>query len=281
MNVFMSARTAIIAEILDEDLRTVGQGRLTGVRETGQLLGLVAAGGTVAVLGVHVALLLNAITYLITALLVGWCVRHRPAPHRTRDGDAEIERDPHRPVLVTYSLLAALTVVPHALIVPLVLELDAPTWAMGMLLAADPLGLVIAARVHCRPGVPREHYERMIGPLAILCLGAMVGFAATTNVFVAAVLLALSGWGAAYQIMAKVAYVNRLPSHVHGRRIGNVRSALRAGQGGCVLLGGAVAEWTGSATVTIAAAGALGVLICLGAAVAWQRTQPAATAAAT
>jgi predicted MFS family arabinose efflux permease len=272
---FKAAQTASARVILGNEHLAAGQARLTTLREVGQLGGLAGAAAVVGLLGTTTALLLDAMTFLAAGALLAWGLRARPAA-RTSPSDllaASLSPDPRRRALVTFSLLAALTVLPHGLVVPLVHELGAPVWAVGLLLAADPLGLVVGAAMLCRAATPRETRHRRITPLALISLGAMVPFALEPSPIWAAVLLAVSGWGAAYQILAKSAYVELLPDAVTGRSTGLVRTGLRAGQGLSVLLGGLIAQWLGSAALTIAVGGAIGVVGCAIAGLGWQRSR--------
>lgn len=272
---FKAAQTASARVILGNEHLAAGQARLTTLREVGQLAGLAGAAAVVGLLGTTSALLLDAMTFLAASALLSVGLRTRPAA-RTQPSDrlaASLSPDPRRRVLVMFSLLAALTVLPHGLVVPLVDELGAPLWTVGLLLAADPLGLVIGAAMLCRAGTPREIRYRRITPLAVLCLGAMVPFGLQPHPIVVALLLAVSGWGAAYQILAKSAYVELLPDAVTGRAVGLVRTGLRAGQGLSVLLGGLIAELLGSAALTIAIGGVIGVIGCAVAGLGWQRSR--------
>lgn len=284
---FMAARSASLPAILGhERYVTAGQAILTTLREAGQMIGLVVAGGIVVALGTSAALLVNAVSYAVTAALLANRLRERPAPMRaarTEDIDQRFRfrADPRRAALVTFSVAAAFTVVPHGVVVPMVAELGAPTWTIGLLLAADPLGFVIGARMLCRPSVPLARQRRYMPWLALVCLGAMVGFAVATTVYLAALLLVLSGWAAAYQPIAKSALMYLLPDEVRGRVVSYVRSGLRTSQGLLVLLGGVVAEQTGTATMAVAVAGLVGAVICLVATLVWHRANSPETTATT
>ncbi len=267
---FKAAQTAQARVLLGNEYLAAGQARLTTLREVGQLVGLAGAGAVVALLGTTPALALDALTFLASAALLRFGMRARPAARTASVATSGILRpDRRRRAVVSLSLLAALTVMPHGLIVPLVHELGAPTWTVGLLLAADPLGLVFGAYLFCRAGRPRDSQHALIAPLSLLCLGALVFFAVRPHPVLAAVLLAASGLGAAYQILAKSAYVELLPDAVTGRATGMVRTGLRAGQGMSVLAGGLLTELFGSASLTIAFAGVVGTIGCAIAGFVW------------
>ncbi|WP_197523128.1 MFS transporter [Actinokineospora pegani] len=269
---FKAAQIAQARVILGNDELAAGQARLTTLREVGQLAGLAGAAAVVGLLGTTPALVLDAVTFVAAALLLRFGLKARPpARTKTQSARAALPPDRHRRAVAVLSLLAALTVMPHGLIVPLVDELNAPTWTIGLILAADPLGLVIGAYIFCRSSRPKASRNALIAPLSIVCLGAMVFFATKPHPVFAALLLAVSGLGAAYQILAKSAYVELVPDAVTGRATGMVRTGLRAGQGLTVLVGGVLAEVFGSAALAIALAGAVGTVGCAIAGFVWHQ----------
>ncbi|MGQ0841567.1 MFS transporter [Actinokineospora sp.] len=269
---FKAAQTAQARVILGNENLAAGQARLTTLREVGQLVGLAGAAAVVGFLGTTPALLFDAVTFLAASALLRFGLLRRPAARTTATvAEGLLRPDRRRRAVAALSLLAALTVLPHGLIVPLTDELGAPTWTIGLLLAADPLGLVLGAYVFCRSGRSTASQHALIAPLSLVCLGALVFFAARPHPVLAAVLLAVSGLGAAYQILAKSAYVALLPDEVTGRATGMVRTGLRAGQGLSVLAGGLLTEWFGSAALTIALAGVVGTIGCAVAGFIWHQ----------
>ncbi|MBM7771391.1 putative MFS family arabinose efflux permease [Actinokineospora baliensis] len=273
---FKAAQTAHARVLLGNEHLAAGQARLTTLREVGQLAGLAGAAAVVGLLGTTPALIIDAATFVASAALLRFGLRPRPAARTAAvAGDGVLLPDRRRRAVVALSLLAALTVLPHGLIVPLVHELGAPIWTVGLLLAADPLGLVVGAYVFCRSGRPRDSQHALIAPLALVCLGALVFFAARPHPVLAALLLGISGLGAAYQILAKSAYVEMLPDAITGRATGMVRTGLRAGQGLSVLVGGLLAEALGSASLTIALAGVVGTIGCAIAGFVWHQGRAA------
>ncbi|MQA07251.1 MAG: MFS transporter [Pseudonocardiaceae bacterium] len=261
---FKAAQNAFVRVLLDNSHLTVGQARLTTLREMGQLSGLVGAAGVVGLLGTTVALLLDMLTFLVAAALLRFGLRQRPAARSERAPLLRRMLPPsrRRRALATLSILLALTVLPHGLIVPLAAEIGAPTWSIGLILAADSAGFLIGAAIVGRTPRPRNVEDGWIGPLSMLCMGALVLFVFRPHAIVVAVLLAASSIGAAYHILARSAYIEMLPDELTGRATGLVRTGLRAGQGLGVAFGGVAAEWMGSPALTISAAGTVGVIGC-------------------
>lgn len=261
---FKAAQNAHVRVLLGDSHLTMGQARLSTLREMGQLAGLAGAGAVVGLLGVTPALLIDVGTFLLATVLLRFGLRRRAAVRVERAPllRRTLPPDPRRRALATLSILLALTVLPHGLIVPLAAEVGAPTWSIGLILAADSVGFLLGAAVVGRRTRPRNVEDRWIGPLALLCMGSLVLFALRPHPIVIGVLLVASSFGAAYHILARSAYIEMLPDALTGRATGLVRTGLRAGQGLGVGFGGVVAEWLDSSALTIAAAGAIGVVGC-------------------
>jgi hypothetical protein len=272
---FISARTASLKVILAPDDLQAGTSRLTFVRETGQFLGLAGAGLVIGLIGTTPALLLDAASYLVVAALLHRRVQPRPALRPAASAHHPLEPDRRRRPLVTYSMLITLTVMPHALVIPLIDEIGAPLWAAGVLLAADPLGMAISSWMLGRRRIdPTSDVQvrRRLPALATLCLGALALFAFAPGLAWMVALLFVSGLCAVYQTMARSAYLALLPAAYSGRQVSLVRAAFRGLQGIAVIAGGAVAGWVGSATLTVAVTGAVGV-VGVAATYAWQTVQ--------
>lgn len=277
---FKAAQNAHVRVLLGDRHLTVGQARLSTLREMGQLAGLAGAAGVVGLLGTTTALLIDMITFLVATVLLRFGLQRRPGARTERAPllRRTLPPDPRRRALASLSILLALTVLPHGLIVPLAAELGAPTWAIGLILAGDSVGFLLGAALVGRKPRPRHVEDRWIGPLALLCMGSLALFALRPHPVIIGVLLVTSSFGAAYHILARSAYIEMLPDTLTGRATGLVRTGLRAGQGLGVAFGGVVAEWLGSPAYTIAVAGAVGVAGC---GTAWLvvRRHPAGNAA--
>lgn len=248
---------------------SVANSKMTLMRETGQLVGLAGAGVAISALGVTTALLVDAASFLLAAVLIAVGLRHRSAAH------GRGPRSPWRPdqrqlPLIGFILLCSLTVLPFGLVAPLVAELHAPPWGTGLLLAADPAGFVIIGKLVERY-VPVATQQRCMGFLACVSLGALIPLAVVDHWVIAAGLLFVSGGSAYYTITAKTALMSPIPDHQSGFAYGRVRAALRASQGAAVLVGGWTARELGSATHAIAAAGAVGVVLGFANEIVWRR----------
>jgi MFS family permease len=111
----------------------------------------------------------------------------------------------------------------------------------------------------------------MVGALATASCACLIAFVLKPHVVFALVLLALAGAFGAYQIAVSATFNTLVPNEIRGGAFGVIRAGLRVSQGIGVAIGGAVAEGIGSASTTIALAGAVGVVIAVPATVAWAR----------
>lgn len=279
---YKAAQAILVRDLLDERANKAGQVKLTMIRELGQLAGLGGAAAVVGLTGPGIAVALNAASFVVAAATVWLGVHERHAHRRTQrvevnsvSGLRAIRTDARLRALTLLALIGSVAVLPEAVIVPLIHEIDAPTWVMGPLLAADPLGFLIAARVVSRWCSP-DRQRALIGPLTVGCLAAQTLFFLQPHPVLVATLLLLSGAGACYVPLIRGEVVELAPHAITGAVTGWVRTALRAGQGVAALGGGLLAELLGSAALTVSLASAVAMLFALGGATQWQRArQPA------
>jgi predicted MFS family arabinose efflux permease len=279
---FMAAQAALLPVMLSGEAYQAGQALRQITRQVGLLVGLAVGGMAVATLGVSTALTIDALTFVLAAVLIRFGVRHRPAAARTAEAATTgsgpwqaallLWRDTELRSLVALIWLAGFAVVPEALMVPFAGSVGAGPAAVGWLLAVESAAMIVGAFLLVRLGNGTR--LRLVGPLAVATLLPLVGFAAAPALPAAVVLLALAGMFAAYQVTATATFMQLLPDEQRGKAYGICRSGLIASQGLGVLAGGVIADRTGSVTATIALAGAAGLLVAVPAAIGWHRTQP-------
>ena len=286
---FMAAQAAVLPVVLAGEAYQAGQALRQITRQAGTLVGLAFGGIAVAVLGVSTALAIDAMTFVLAAAVIRIGTVHRAAAVTARgrrerhgsgmrQGAVLIWRDPALRALVGLTWLAGFAVVPEALMVPFASSVGAGPAAVGWLLAVESAAMVAGAFLLVQL-VPTQARLRLLGPLAVLTVTPLIGYAAHPNLLGALILLALSGAFAAYQVTASATFMERLPDAQRGQAYGIARSGLIAVQGLGMLAGGAVAELTGSVTTTIALAGVAGTLAAVLAAAGWHRAQASRPAA--
>jgi predicted MFS family arabinose efflux permease len=290
-----AALGALLPQVLAGPLYERGLAVRQITAQSAQLVGFSTGGVLVAALGPAPALLADAATFAVSALLVrvGVAARDRPSGAAGHGSDRAgaggagvvavvrgIAADPARRALVLLAWLVGCYVVPEGLAAPYAAEIGAGTGAVGLLLGADPLGSVLGAWLFVR-FVPSGMRARLVGVLAVVAGVPLVLFVLRPGVPVAVLLLAASGTASsAYLLQTQAGFVRATPDGDRGRAIGIAASGVVAGQGVAVLGGGVLADlWSPSAA--IAAGGVVGGVLALGGAVLWHRARRAGSPAAT
>jgi MFS family permease len=289
---FESARSALMADVLDGDRYAVATSLTNITLQLAQVIGFVVAGALLAVLDPSAALLIDAATFAVSALWLWRGLRPRPAPvagsgeesrslwQDTGEGLRLIRRSPR--LLAIVGVLWAATLFAYAsegVAAPWVDELGKGATALGLLLAANPLGVTVAGLVIARLVAP-ERRERLVPFLVALSLvpvlaAGLVGVVLGPGTIPFAVIVGLlfvSGLGSAWMIPLNVSFVQAVPSAYRGRAFGVAVSGLYGVQGIGALAAGLGAEGI-SAGVVVAVSGALGLLAVTPALLAYRRTQ--------
>jgi MFS family permease len=277
---FGAAQGSLLPVVLGEDYEA-GQSIQQMTQQTAMLLGVASAGLVVVAVGTNVALALDAATFLASALLVWFGVRHRDGADpgeraawstwwgRITHGAVLVGRNAQLRTLLSMALLALFTVVPEGLAVPFAHQVGAGAAGAGFLLAADPLGFVVGS-VALRYLSERTRLS-WLGVFAVGTSVALLGYFAHPNLGFALGLLGASGICSAYQTVASTSFVRLVPDERRGQALGFARSSLIAGQGVGVALGGVLAQGVDSPGGAIAIAGAAGTVLALVLALAWAR----------
>ncbi|NUT96562.1 MAG: MFS transporter [Saccharothrix sp.] len=261
---FAAAQGALLPTVLG-DRYEAGQSVHLITHQTGLLLGFAGGGLVVAWLGTSGALLADAVTFAASAVLLRFGLLARPAAgavsrvgFRIRAGAVLVWRDRRLRLLVALGWLALFTVVPEGLAAPFSAEVGVGAEGVGLLLAADPAGMVLGT-VLLR-FLPTARRVRLLGLLAVATALPLAGYWLDPGLFGAVALLALSGVFSAYQVTAGATFVRLVPDAQRGQALGFARSGLVAAQGLGVAGGGVLATGVGSAGTAIAVAGAVGVV---------------------
>jgi MFS family permease len=178
------------------------------------------------------------------------------------------------------------TYAPEGVAAPWTDEFGKGATALGLLLAANPLGVTVGGLVVARL-VPPHRRERLVVPLVVLSLApvALAGVAGlvlgpgSLSFGVVLGLMFVSGLGAAWLIPLNVSFVQAVPSAFRGRAFGIAVSGLYGVQALGALTAGLAAEGV-SASGAVALSGALGLVAVAPMLVAFRRTQGSVAAAA-
>lgn len=278
---FRAAQLAMLPAVLDgEDLYVAGLAVRNITIQSAQVAGFAAGGFAIALLGPYWGLVVDALTFLVSAALVWFGVKPRPAAESARPstsrwsllgaGAHAVRAVRGGPALFGLKMLAGLYVLPEGLAAPYAAQLGVGTFMVGLILASDPVGSVIGAWIYAR-WVPTAVKPRLVGWFAVGSGVPLVFLLLRPGVAVSLVLVALSGLlSTPYQMQATAMITRAVPDHVRGQVSGLTSTALVTVQGLGIVLAGAAAQATGAAT-TLGVAAILGVALAVGGAVAWSR----------
>jgi MFS family permease len=270
---FKAAQLAILPQVLRGDAYTAGLALRQFTSQTAQLVGFAAGGFLLVAIDPHVALLLNAGTFLASAVLVLTGVRSRPAAAAAAAAEPEPARRPSGGVdgrlvaLYAVVCLTGLYVVPEGVAAPYASGIGATAAGLGLLMAADPLGSAVGAWLTTKVRLPTTL-------TTIVALAALAGLPLAACVFrpglvVSIVLWAVGGLlGTAYLIKTQTLVVELVPDHRRGRVMGRMTTCLYASQGLAILGGGIVTQLTDPFR-TVAGSGLVALGLSLVISLAW------------
>lgn len=278
-----AARAPLIREVLvDDDGYQLGTGLDEALNDSGQVLGFATAGVLLAALSTGAALLLDAASFGLSAVAVRLLVQHHPAADPDTDWAAagrpkrgrstRLARALHdarlglraatapvcrRPLLLTWAGISC-SIAPEALAAPWGHSLGAGPVGVGLLFAAGPAGSIVGFLLVGRVSAGRG--RRLLLPLALLALLPLVACLAGPPLPVALLLVGLSGVGASYSLLARVAFVRGVAGPYRGRAFAIAAAGVTSGQGLGVAAAGGVAAVT-SPAVAVGAVGTLGLVL--------------------
>jgi hypothetical protein len=288
---FKAARSAMIPDILTGDLYVLGIAVSQTALQSGMVAGFALGGIVVAVLHAGGALSLDAATFLVSAVLVQFGVRRRPAAARRAAGGGSalgeilagirlvFGRGTLR-TLVLFGWLVTFYIVPMGLAAPLADGLRAGlplAVTTGLIFAAGPLGTVLGAIAFSRL-VPAPRRQAWLGPLAVTACGVLLLLALRLDLAALLAVLAVSGAGAAYQLAANAAFVAAVPAERRGQAFGLANGGMQVFQGLWIVLAGAIAAHALSPGTVIAVSGGIGAALAAALALARHRETAAQAA---
>jgi MFS family permease len=279
---FKAARSALVADILTGEKYVLGTTITQITFQVGTVLGFSLGGLVVAGLGTRTALLADAATFAVSALLLALWVRPRPAaaghgPGQRSSHWADIAAgvrlvfgDDTLRTLMLFGWLVTFYVVPMGLAAPYAARFPGLPLAVGtgFIFAALPFGTAMGTFVLGRVVSPEQRQRWMggmaVGSCAVLMLcGLPPGFAASIAIFTVA------GAFAGYQIAANAAFVAAVPAERRGQAFGLANGGMQVFQGLWFIVAGAVAGALSPATM-IAISGGIGAVIAAVLAVKWR-----------
>jgi predicted MFS family arabinose efflux permease len=265
---FSASEVGYLAAALDPDQFRAATGLRMVTNQIAQVAGFAVGGVLVAALLPRGALLVDACTYALSAVVIRLALRpsgRRQAPQVGTPDDAGgaafpgLLRHPRLRALMALSALAGFFIVPEGLTVPFASEVGATTTEAGLLLAAIPLGGAVGAVLLVRL-VPKHRRSWVAGAMAIGCGLPLIVTAFEPIWPIAWLCWFASGGLAAFQVEATTSIVQAIPDRLRARLLGLASSWLIGAQGVGLLLFGAIAN-VADAGRSIAVAGVVGTAL--------------------
>jgi hypothetical protein len=273
---FFAASQALLVELFDDSSRYLRASNLVQVSlQLNQVLGVALGGLVVASVGADRALWLDAISFLVSAVLLRLFVTARAAAAEggvpglrelgrdVREGMAYLRADRKLRSLAGLAwLLLPAMLAPEAVALPLAREQGAGTRAGGLLLASVPFGLAVGAAVVGR-WAPVTQVRRML-PMATLLPVPLLAMVLDPPWPVAALLFASSGLLQAFLVPLMGTFTVLAPDQLRGRLNGVAGAGFSLVSALAFVAVGALADVTTAATAVVIAAGATLVVVVLG-----------------
>jgi hypothetical protein len=287
---FDAARSATLPTVLPRDKYVVAVGLIAATNQPVQVAGYLA-GSAMAAVNPHVALLINAGTFAISAIVIRFGVQFRDAalsPERrthllreTLDGFRLVfgSQALRFPILLVLAS-AAITIVPEGLGAPWAAEISPHSHsglAQGLIMASVPFGTILGSLSITR--LIRPHLRRRL--LTLLAIGTPVPliFAMLDPRPAAVVPLAVvAGFCCGGLVpLANAAFVSALPGEYRARAFGVVSGGLQLVQGFSVLFTGALAANAFPIGSAVSLWSLAGLLVMIGLVHPWTRRVTART----
>ncbi len=259
-----AAESALVVDILNPRDYPLGVGLRAATSQAAQLAGFAVGGVAVAALGPQVALTVDAVTFLISAGVIRLGVHARaPIPHgdvsgggrrRWLAGAPAVFGDRRLRLLLAFSWLLGLLVVPEGLAAPYADLLGGGPRTVGLLLAAGPTGVLVGTVVYAR-WLSASTRAIVLGPLAAVAGLPLLAVATRPGLAVTCILWAFSGACTAYQVQVVAEFVQAIHPGIRGQGIAIASAGLLAAQGLGLLAGGVITQ-AATPAVAVAAAGA-------------------------
>ncbi|RSN45123.1 MFS transporter [Amycolatopsis sp. WAC 04197] len=258
---FKAAQSALLPQVLGREGFPAG---LALRQFTGQIAQVVAFGSGGLVLTLiepHLGMLVNAATFVLSAVIVLKGVSSRPISRATSEHEESKPKASAsiRTWFLLYGLvlLVGVYVVPEGVAVPYGHALGVSAFGIGLLLAADPLGSALGAWLTTRFRLP-------VTPLAALLFAMVAGLPLIACFFEPGVVASIMLWAVsgavstAFLIQVQTIVVDLVPDAKRGGVMGRMSTCLHCSQGIAILGGGLAAQQFGPFKA-VAAAGAVAV----------------------
>jgi MFS family permease len=258
------AQAALVRTVVPDDAYAPARSLLRIVAQLAQIGGNAVGGALLVVLTPSGAILVNAVSFAVAALVIRLGVDDaeltgRPARSsllgdslagaRTVFAHAELRR-----LLLLTWLVPTFSVAPEALAAPYVAGRGGPAWLVGVWLTALPVGMVVGDLAGVW-SLTAERQRLVVAPAAALSFLPYLAFFTTPPIVVALPLLALSGAGALYSLGLDLRVRDAAPDHLFARVMTLNSAGLMTCQGLGFVVAGATAQAFGASAAIVIAGG--------------------------
>ncbi|MEV6412518.1 MFS transporter [Kribbella sp. NPDC051718] len=266
--VFAGARAASLAQLLDAELFPVGRSLLRAIAQVTVLAGFAVGAVAVAAVGPTWLLALDVVTFVGSAALIGFGTPYTPAVGRTgstvQDSLTGLRylwgNLPLRRLILLSWVVPAFSSMPDGLAVAYTVQTGAAASAAGALFAGYSVGGILGELAAAR--LSPQTRRRLVIPLILLSQTPAIAFIAEPSVPIAAVLLAISGSGYAFNQGIDPLILRATGAEYRGRLFTVQTSGLMAIQGVSIALAGAIGTLL-KPNLTICLAGLVGTGVTL------------------
>jgi MFS family permease len=265
------ARGGLVRDVVGDDAFIPARSVLRISAQTAQIAGNGLGGLLLVVLSPRGLILVNAVSFAVSALVTRMWLHHRPAQatevgtplllDSLRGAGAILGNRALRRLLLFGWLVPLFSVAPESLAAPYVLGSGGAQALVGLWLVALPVGVIVGDLL----GVwvlSAEHQQRLIAPIALLGFLPYLAFVARPTIAVALPLLVVAGLGSGYFLGLDALVRDTAPRALFTRTMAVNTAGLMTIQGLGFAAAGALAQVL-PPSVVIALAGAGGLLTIL------------------
>src|SRR5579862_4634689 len=277
---FESARASITPGMLPGERYALGTAVIQTTYLTAEVAGAAAGGAAVTLLGVRPSLLIDAVTFMASGLLIGLGTRARPAAAQPGAGPGSplaraaaglrlVFGDRALRTLVLLGWLVVLYTIPQGIAAPYAARLGGGPIATGLVLASTAAATAIATPLFSRFVSPHRRLALM-GPLAMATCATLVLTAFRPGLAVSLIIFSAAAAAGVYQLAVNTAFVVRVPDERRAQAFGIASMGVVVAQGVAFVGAGAAAEVVTPESV-VAAGGGIGAVAAFALTLSWRR----------
>lgn len=277
---FKASQLALLPQILEGDRFVVGMGIRSMTVQSAQLVGFAGGGALLLAVDPRLALVFDAATFLLSAVVVRFGVHARPAAATGEKrksffamigtGGRAAFTDSALCSLMLFTWLVGLLPVYEGIAAPYIASTHGGPEMVGLLLAADPVGSVIFTFVFTR-WVPAAVRPKLIGPCtALAAIALLLCFLQPGPIVSIGLFVVSGGFSTIALLQATSSLTLAVPDENRAQTMGLSNTGLTTAMGISPLIGGAIADQL-SAQTTVGIFGLAGLALTIPLAVLWQR----------